>query len=672
MELIYIYIDKYRTFENQEISFSNKFNVKYDNKNNVLSIKENKDYVSIYPDNIVNINGILGKNSTGKSSLIALIGEQIESRIANNEIFEEEPKNPYQIFPVIETATKSTIKLENSYFILYYIGKDEDGNPLFAFETDDVDKYKTLFVNEKELFVKTNKVYYIGHGWFPIVFKVENEFNKYLDDTSNFNSNNICLDYYCNIINFHRPKYINFFNSKLKNEEEYKISIKRREALLESDLYKNKIKFLINQMKMNSSDSLIYKDKKYILNIKFFNRSSYEFEDENGEKVSVTNIIKDFNNFDLKKFKESKKIVLAFLFLYVWYTMTCLDAGDDLKPIIKKLSQMQIENNSASYEEIKNMYHSQIKCLFSTINNNLVMLDEFLKCENALENFLKNAKKNKISYSYAEFELKIIFNKDSNFDLLEDFFDLFVDEREQKGKLQKPSIMNNFLEVEIPRMSEGEKENLALFTSIDEQISAITYKKNFILLFDEIERSMHPDLCRRLISNLVDLLQKYHGKEFQIIIASHSPFIASDLLQENVVCISREDDKSIVSKMTEKPFAQNIHTILKSQFFLDSFIGEYATSCINLIIKCLKYEKIDEVKNELNKFLCSDKGSDEELIDSAEKAKKFIKYVIDSIGEPIIRNELHRRLSNAKWLSTKEKIQYYQNKIRELEEGLND
>lgn len=49
------------------------------------------------------------------------------------------------------------------------------------------------------------------------------------------------------------------------------------------------------------------------------------------------------------------------------------------------------------------------------------MLDEFLKCENALENFLKNAKKNKISYSYAEFELKIIFNKDSNFDLLEDF-----------------------------------------------------------------------------------------------------------------------------------------------------------------------------------------------------------------------------------------------------------
>lgn len=183
---------------------------------------------------------------------------------------------------------------------------------------------------------------------------------------------------------------------------------------------------------------------------------------------------------------------------------------------------------------------------------------------------------------------------------------------------------------------------------------------------------MHPDLCRNLISNLIDLLKQYSGKKFQIIIASHSPFIASDLLQENIVCLSREGDKSFVSNMTEKPFAQNIHTILKSQFFLDSFIGEYARNCIDKIIKCLKYETIDEVKDELNKFLRSDKESEQELIDSAEKAKKYIEYVIDSIGEPIIRNELHRRLSNAKWLSAEEKIQFYQNKIRELEESLND
>ena len=103
MELIYIYIDKYRTFEKQEISFSNRFNVNYDSENKVLSIEENEDYVNIYPNNIVNINGILGKNASGKSSLISLIGDQISER-TDFEIVSNSPKNPYQIFPKVETA----------------------------------------------------------------------------------------------------------------------------------------------------------------------------------------------------------------------------------------------------------------------------------------------------------------------------------------------------------------------------------------------------------------------------------------------------------------------------------------------------------------------------------------------------------------------------------------
>lgn len=671
MELIYIYIDKYRTFENQGISFSNKFNVKYDNKNNVLSIKENKDYVNIYPQNIVNINGILGKNASGKSSLISLIGDQISER-TDSEIVSNSPKNPYQIFPKVETANGATIDFENNYFLLFYVEKDEDENPLFVFETNHPSKYKKIFVNKEDLFINKDEIYCDGCGWFSVVFKVEQNLNKYLCDTCNFNSINIRIDYHCNIINFHRPKYINFFNSELKIEEEDKNSIKRREALLESDLYKNKIKFLIKHMNTDSCESSMYKDEVYILRIMFYNRSGFDYFDENGKKVPVRNIVKIFSDFEIAGFKKWQKIMLAFLYLYIRYKLYVSSIEDELNPLVNKLSEMQIENNSASYETIKNMYHKQIECLFSKSHYSLVNFDEFKKCENALENFLQKAKLYNIDYSYKNCTLTVNLNKNSSIDSFNDFFDYFIDECAQKDVNRKPSIMNNFLDVDIPVMSDGEKENLALFTSIDEQISLIPKKKNFILLFDEIERSMHPDLCRNLISNLTEFLKQYPDKKFQIIIASHSPFIASDLLQENIVCLSREGDKSIVSKMTEKPFAQNIHTILKSQFFLDSFIGEYATSCINLIIKCIKYEKIDEVKNELNEFLCSDKESDEELIDSSEKAIKFIKYVIDSIGEPIIRNELHRRLSNAKWLSTKEKIQYYQNKIRELEESLND
>lgn len=672
MELIYIYIDKYRTFEKQEISFSNRFNVNYDSENKVLSIEENEDYVNIYPDNIVNINGILGKNASGKSSLISLIGDRIENRIVNNEMFVKESKNPYQIFPKIEKSIEETVDFKNIYFLLYYIGKDDDGNSLFVFETNNVEEYIDVFYNLRDLFEK-NKVhcdisYYISKGWFPAVFKANGNDNEFIEDTECFKFNNTYLNDAFSVITFRKTNYINFFNNEMLITEENKISLKKREALLETNSFKNKIKFLINQMKTNSINTSMYKNKSYNFKIAFFNRSSYEFDDEKGKKVPVENIIKDFNDFDIEELKESQKIVLAFLFLYVWYVLNYANEEDDLKPLIKNLSQMQIENKQASYEEIKNMYHDQIACLFSTVNNSLVNLDEFLKCENALENFLDKAKQNNIEYSFDKCILTVDLNRNSCIDEFDDFFDFFIDEREQKGKIQEPSIINNFLEVEIPYLCDGEKENLALFTSIDEQIRLLPYKKDFILLFDEIERSMHPDLCRNLVSNLVDFLKQYPDREFQIIIASHSPFIAGDLLQENIVCLSREDDKSFVSNMAEKPFAQNIHTILKSQFFLDSFIGEYARNCIDKIIKCLKYEKIDEVKNELNEFLCSDKGNKQELIKTAEDAKKFIKYVIDSIGEPIIRNELHRRLSNAKWLSTKEKIQYYKNKIKELED----
>lgn len=54
MELMYIYIDKYRIFENEKIVFSTKFLIDYDKSRKKLSIKENKDYFNIYPDNIVN------------------------------------------------------------------------------------------------------------------------------------------------------------------------------------------------------------------------------------------------------------------------------------------------------------------------------------------------------------------------------------------------------------------------------------------------------------------------------------------------------------------------------------------------------------------------------------------------------------------------------------------
>ena len=72
MELVYLWVEDYKNIHQQGFNFSPKFTCKYDGEKKELSIDENKEYVSIFPDNI-NITAIVGENGSGKSTLIEYI-----------------------------------------------------------------------------------------------------------------------------------------------------------------------------------------------------------------------------------------------------------------------------------------------------------------------------------------------------------------------------------------------------------------------------------------------------------------------------------------------------------------------------------------------------------------------------------------------------------------------
>lgn len=680
MELIYIYIDKYRTFEKQKISFSKKYSVNYEEESEILSIMENKSYFNIYPANIVNISGIFGKNATGKSSLLNLVGNKIDDRHRANEIYVGNKNNPHKkidTFLKSEQLNINDIKYASSYFLLYFIGKDKNDRPLFAFETNTPLKYIKIFENsaqwtEKKETYSNGLDYYIGHGWFSVVFKIENQKNILLGNTQDFSQNNSIQDN-VNIICFENNYYKNKFDVIHTNDTEARIAIPKRTVPMQNIFYKSQIKFLVEQMKLNSAKRQIYDNEKYALVLEFASIRPSSFSTDSEPDFYISEVIDDYRDFKIDELKEWQKITLAFLNQYAWYILTI---GEDLnkipisgkKDVLTQLNNMCTSPDVSSYIEIKELYYEKIECIFREISNEFITLLELKKCVNALEVFLKNAKKSGFRCTYKEYKLIIEINSKSDFDAIASFFDNFVDENMNKNMQREDSVMHGFLSVDINWMSDGEKENLALFTSIDEQIRFDPSKDKYILLFDEIERSMHPDMCRCLVSELISFLSKYLNKEFQIIIASHSPFIASDLLQENIVCLSREDGRSIVNIGIEKPFAQNIYTLLKSHFFLKSFLGEYAIDCIKLIMECSEIKEIEEVKQKINKFL---NNTDKNAL-SAEEITDFIRYVIDSIGDPLISNELSRRMLNSGWYSANEKIQYYKRKIAELEGFLND
>ena len=87
MELVYLWVDSYKNIKNQGFNFSPRFECEFDGKN--LTINENKDYVSIFPDNI-NVTAIVGENGTGKSRILKQIFENV-----NEHNISDDRDNPF-------------------------------------------------------------------------------------------------------------------------------------------------------------------------------------------------------------------------------------------------------------------------------------------------------------------------------------------------------------------------------------------------------------------------------------------------------------------------------------------------------------------------------------------------------------------------------------------------
>ena len=102
---------------------------------------------------------------------------------------------------------------------------------------------------------------------------------------------------------------------------------------------------------------------------------------------------------------------------------------------------------------------------------------------------------------------------------------------------------------------------------------------DLIVLMDEPENYLHPEFCRQFIDRTIKVLSRRHpDRKLQIIITTHSPFMLSDTISSQVTRVDfDEDGECVVLGPPEKPyFAANIHSIMADGFFLDYTIGEFS------------------------------------------------------------------------------------------------
>ena len=115
------------------------------------------------------------------------------------------------------------------------------------------------------------------------------------------------------------------------------------------------------------------------------------------------------------------------------------------------------------------------------------------------------------------------------------------------------------------------------------------------IIFDEIELYFHPEYQRRFVFELLERLDSLKKgthipkiKGINILFCTHSPFILSDIPKQNVLFLGDKKDF--------KTFGANITTLLANSFFMENLIGEFAKNKINEVIRWITQDKEDILK----------------------------------------------------------------------------
>ena len=120
MELVYLWVEDYKNIKKQGFNFSPRFRCEYDEDNNELTIDENDDYIPNFFGKNINVTAIVGKNGSGKSSVLECLHVLFNDSLYEDE-YEEYEFSKFGEYDCLNYDLYHGIKyLENNYILLAY------------------------------------------------------------------------------------------------------------------------------------------------------------------------------------------------------------------------------------------------------------------------------------------------------------------------------------------------------------------------------------------------------------------------------------------------------------------------------------------------------------------------------------------------------------------------
>lgn len=603
MKLIYCYIEHFRNIENQDVSLSDEFDCRYRDSKIFIEKREKNPLMDYINDNgfMSNLRIIVGKTGSGKTNFLQLIGMDWWNR-------------------------KSTAD-GDAYLLLYKMHNENDffveevglGNKTRAYcFTYDFDKHEIL---------KYIPAAYDDHEDTYII----NAFDRYAFASCPYD--NVRQEQMFDNNQFIPRKITQYGKSSVSMECEFlkeylshfsEKSIKRRASFVIGwKNWQNKIQSDLDE-KLIKREYWTYKDRAEEQRDKNFRNGQYNKPIEYDKKSTpksrfIHDLMVDFAIY-LRKWAEL--VEYEFPEKYYPYTGIVYDLGiEDPRelPDGKKMGILKRIDWLCQYID----YHTD------EITSNRGLVWQIGSDIRDLFHLL--GKMDDKYFTDTEFTIPVMDIDVNGKTVMRDVF--------ERMEQYRPDQIGVFTECLLPYhwsyVSSGEYQYAKIWGVLEEygvRVKMMTQgqkyseaiQPNLILLLDEPENYMHPEMCRTFIRNLNVLLSKRNpNAELQVLISTHSPFMLSDVMASQVIKMDYDENGKCVISESEKPYyAANIHSIMADGFFLEYTIGEQARIFLEDKFKLLQ------------RLTCMNRN----LSSSEKEELTMIRSLIPNIGDALIRH----------------------------------